>query len=70
MKQKSLGLNAVLNGIKQCCSIIFPLITFPYISRAIENGRMARYIEEYVSEALSSVLSDFHNGIDVFAIKK
>lgn len=38
--------------------------------RAIENGRMARYIEEYVSEALSSVLSDFHNGIDVFAIKK
>ena len=28
MKQKSLGVNALLNGIKQCCSIIFPLITF------------------------------------------
>lgn len=37
--------------------------------RAIDNGRMARYIEEYVSEAISSVVSDFHNGIDVIAIK-
>ena len=30
---------------------------------------MARYIEEYVSEAISSIVSDFHNGIDVIAIK-
>lgn len=37
--------------------------------RAIDNGRMARYIEEYVSEAISSIVSDFHNGIDVIAIK-
>lgn len=36
--------------------------------RAIDNGRMAYYIEEYISEAISSVLSDFHNGIDVVAI--
>lgn len=26
-------------------------------------------IEEYVSEAISSIVSDFHNGIDVIAIK-
>jgi choline-phosphate cytidylyltransferase len=37
--------------------------------RAIDNGRMARYIEEYISEAISSIVSDFHNGIDVIAIK-
>ena len=37
--------------------------------RAIDHGRMARYIEEYVSEAISSIVSDFHNGIDVIAIK-
>ena len=37
--------------------------------RAIDNGRMARYIEEYVSEAISSIVSDFHNGIDVIYIK-
>ena len=43
MKQKSLGLNAVLNGIKQCCSIIFPLITFPYISRVLGNDGYGKY---------------------------
>lgn len=35
MKQKSLTVNAILNAIKQCCAIIFPLITFPYISRTL-----------------------------------
>lgn len=43
MKQKSLGLNAVLNGIKQCCSILFPLITFPYISRVLGNDGYGKY---------------------------
>ena len=36
MKKKSVGVNAVLNIIKQCCAIIFPLITFPYISRVLQ----------------------------------
>lgn len=35
MKNKSLKLNALLNVIKQSCSILFPLITFPYISRTL-----------------------------------
>lgn len=43
MKQKSLGVNALLNGIKQCCSIIFPLITFPYISRVLGSDALAWY---------------------------
>lgn len=47
MKQKSLGLNAVLNGIKQCCSIIFPLITFPYISRVLGNDGYGKYSFSY-----------------------
>ena len=34
-KKKSVGINAVLNIIKQCCAIIFPLITFPYASRVL-----------------------------------
>ena len=34
-KRKSLKVNAVLNIIKQCCAIIFPLITFPYVSRIL-----------------------------------
>lgn len=35
IKQKSLKVNAILNVIKQACSIIFPLITFPYASRIL-----------------------------------
>lgn len=34
-KARSLTINAVLNIIKQVCSIIFPMITFPYISRVL-----------------------------------
>ena len=39
MKNKSIKLNALLNIIKTCMSIIFPLITFPYVSRilGVEN---------------------------------
>lgn len=33
MKKKSLGLNALLNGIRTVLNTLFPLITFPYISR-------------------------------------
>lgn len=43
MKQKSLGVNAILNGIKQCCSILFPLVTFPYVSRILGNGGYGKY---------------------------
>lgn len=34
-KQKSLKVNAALNIIKQICSILFPMITFPYASRVL-----------------------------------
>lgn len=47
MKQKSLGVNAILNGIKQCCSIIFPLITFPYISRVLGSDGYGKYSFSY-----------------------
>lgn len=43
MKQRSLGVNALLNGVKQCCSIIFPLITFPYISRVLGSNGYGKY---------------------------
>lgn len=33
---KSIGVNAVLNFIKVGCSIVFPLITFPYTSRVLQ----------------------------------
>ena len=35
MKNKSIKGNAILNGIRQCCTILFPMITIPYISRIL-----------------------------------
>lgn len=35
MKEQNLKINAVLNMIKTISSIIFPLITFPYVSRVL-----------------------------------
>ncbi len=35
MKAKSVKVNAVLNTIKQLCQILFPIITIPYITRAL-----------------------------------
>lgn len=40
MKKKSLGVNAVLNGFKSVLSLIFPLITFPYVSRILSVDGM------------------------------
>lgn len=37
MKKRSLKINALLNGIKQVCTIVFPLITIPYVSRILGN---------------------------------
>lgn len=33
--KKSVSLNAALNVLKQICAVIFPMITFPYVSRVL-----------------------------------
>ena len=35
MKTKSIKLNAVLNGFRSVLNILFPIITFPYVSRVL-----------------------------------
>lgn len=34
--KKSIGLNATLNALKQMCSVLFPLLTIPYVSRVLQ----------------------------------
>ena len=68
MKQKSIGINAILNAIKACLSIIFPLITFPYATRilGVDNIGKVNYsqsIEHYF--ALIAIL-----GITTYAIRE
>lgn len=43
MSEKSLGKNALLNGIKTACSILFPFISFAYCSRVLGKENLGKY---------------------------
>lgn len=43
MRKKSLGVNALLNGFRSALNLIFPLITFPYVSRVLSVDGMGIY---------------------------
>ena len=43
MRKKSLGVNAFLNSLRSLLNIIFPLITFPYISRVLNVVGIGKY---------------------------
>lgn len=43
MKKTSLKTNALLNGVKQGCSVLFPLVTFPYVSRVLGSEAYGKY---------------------------
>lgn len=49
--EKSLKTNTILNIIKTCSAILFPLITFPYISRVLlpENVGKVNFAQSYVN---------------------
>lgn len=51
MKEKSIGTNAILNTTKTMVSLLFPLITFPYITRVllVENLGRVNYADSIVS---------------------
>ena len=68
MKEKSIKVNAVLNCIKQMCTVIFPLITIPYVSRILgtENYGMFNFGSTYVG--YFSLISTF--GINVYAVRE
>lgn len=68
MKQKSIGINAILNAIKSCLSIIFPLITFPYATRilGVDNIGKVNYSQSIVHYfSLIAIL-----GVTTYAIRE
>ncbi len=68
MKQKSLALNAFLNGFRSILNIIFPLITFPYVSRKLTVDGIGIY--NFSNSIISYFLMIAALGISNYAIRE
>ncbi len=42
VKEKKLGINAVLNSIRTIMTVIFPLITYPYVTRVLQPENIGK----------------------------
>ena len=60
--------NAVLNGIRQICAILFPLITFPYVSRVLGSAGFGKYNFSQSVTGYFILLAAL--GIDTYAIRE
>ena len=68
MKDKSLKINAILNGLKQCFGILFPLITFPYVSRTLGEDGFGKYSFSWSIVSYFVLLAGL--GVSTYAIRE
>lgn len=68
MKKKSLGLNAFLNGIRSVLNLLFPLLTFPYVSRILGATGMGKY--NFANSIVSYFLMIAALGINTYAVRE
>ena len=67
-KKHSLGINAALNGLQSALNLIFPLITFPYVSRILSVEGMGIY--NFSSTYVGYFLLIAGLGINTYAIRE
>lgn len=67
-KNKSLKLNMILNTVKSVLGIIFPLITFPYISNVLGIENVGKY--NFASSIISYFVLFSGLGISTYAIRE
>lgn len=65
---KSLKLNAFLNGLRSLLSIIFPLITFPYVSRVLSINGIGKY--NFSNSIISYFMLIAALGISNYAVRE
>ena len=68
MKKKSIGVNAVLNGFRSILNILFPIITFPYVSRVLLVKGIGIY--NFSNSIVSYFLLIAGLGINTYAIRE
>ncbi|MFR0609157.1 flippase [Limosilactobacillus mucosae] len=68
MKRRSLGINALLSGFQNLLNIVFPLITFPYVSRILSVSGMGKY--NFSNSIISYFLLIAGLGINSYAVRE
>ena len=68
MRRKSLGINALLNSLQSLLNLVFPLITFPYISRTLSVDGIGKY--NFASSIVSYFLLIAALGISTYAVRE
>lgn len=68
MKQKSLNLNMILNAIKGLMAVVFPFITFPYVSRVLGVESLGRY--NFAVSIAGYIILLAGLGINTYAIRE
>ena len=67
-KNKSMGLNAILNSLQSLLNLVFPLVTFPYISRTLSVDGVGKY--NFANSIISYFILLAGLGISVFAVRE
>lgn len=67
-KRKSVKTNALLNGFKSLINLLFPLITFPYISRILSVNGMGIYNFSYTYVGYFTLIAGL--GINTYAVRE
>ncbi len=68
LKKKSMAINAGMNSIQTICRMIFPLITFPYITRVLGVENIGMY--NFCTSVISYFTLIAGLGISTFAIRE
>lgn len=68
MKLKSIKLNAFLNSLRSLLSAIFPLITFPYVSRVLSVDGIGKY--NFSNSIVSYFVLIAGLGISTYAVRE
>lgn len=68
MQKKSLAINAILNALRNGLNILFPLITFPYVSRVLNVSGLGKY--NFSNSIVSYFLLIAGLGINTYAIRE
>lgn len=68
MKKHTLKINMLLNVIKQCCNIIIPLITYPYVSRILGATNYGKY--SFADSIINIFMTIACLGIPTYAIRE